>query len=207
MRSRLALLLLLTAGTGACVSGARPVKQLETFETMVGGTMNGPGVEFDPELTAWVRFAPHTNIDLTLGGTVTLPLFENAAYGVLGEVRAHIPTSGYMRVVVDVSGELMRFKITERTSAIVQRLTLSPLLAYDAAEITPYIGPKVMYLSHFDFRNADPGLRSSGDGVVFLGGIVGIEDDLEGWIIGGTADLGVMMNAKDVNELESVGEP
>lgn len=203
------LLLLTCAAFVGCASGARPIAQLNTNETMVGGTMNGPGVEFDPELTAWVRYAPHTNVDLTLGGTITVPLFENAAWGGLAEVRAHIPTSGYMRIVIDVAAEILRYKITQRTSAWVQRFTFAPLLAYDAAEITPYIGPKLMYLSHFEFRdsgpNDGPGLYGSGDGVMFLGGIVGIEDDLDGWVIGGTADLGVLMNAKDVNELESVG--
>lgn len=201
---RLLVVALLLAG---CASGSRPVKQLDDLGVMVGGAFNGPGVEFDPELTAWLRFAPIRYVDVTVGGTVTVPLFENAAFGGLAELRAHLPM-GTMRLVLDATGELMRYKLTERTSVNVHRLTFAPLLVYEGSRLTPYVGPKLMYLSHMDLDgtslDASPGLRANGEGAILLGGIVGLEGDVGVFVAGGSLSFGALMNGQDVNEAQSL---
>lgn len=207
MRRLVLLLGCLALGTG-CVSGVRPVKQLETFDYMVGGSFTGPGIEADPELTAWFRFAPIDFFDVTLGATVTLPVFESVAYGALGELRLHIRASDKLRVVLAGGGELLRFRLTQRSNITIHRVTVAPLLVYEGAGVRPYVGPKLEFLSDMhaegDGFSGEPGIRRNGDGVFFLGAQIGLEDDLDAVVLGGAVGGGLLMNGRDVNNLDGI---
>lgn len=201
---RLAVGLVAALGVG-CVSGSRPMKQLETFDYMVGGSFTGPGIEADPELTAWVRFAPIRWIDVTLGGTFTMPIFESVSYGGLAEVRAHVPFGDRLRLVLAGSGEVLRFRLTERSNITVHRLTFAPAIVYQSKSFRPYVGPKLEYLSDMqvsgDAFDPEPGIRMNGDGIFFMGAVLGLEDDMDALVLGGSVGGGLLMNGRDVNEV------
>jgi hypothetical protein len=193
---------LIATQLAACASGMRPVKQLEDGELMVGAGLNGPGAEFDPEVSAWLRFAPWRHVDLTVGGLVTIPLFEPVAAGGLAEVRGHVPLTRHLRLTLDVAGELISYDVDDAGRRIwVTRLTAMPLLVWLGAErLSPYFGPKVMYLSHMDTVSGtlakSPGFREDGAGEVLLGGTFGAEGPVDSLCLGAAIDLGMMADAE-----------
>lgn len=202
---RRALVLLIASQLAACASGMRPVKQLESGEWMFGAGINGPGAQFDPEISAWVRFAPWTHLDLTLGGTTTLPLFARVAGGGLAELRGHIPLNPHVRLTLDVAGELLSYALDDDQGRLaVTRITAMPLIVWtDPGRAQPYFGPKVMYLSHMDavsgFLAESPGFRPDGTGRVLVGGTGGVEGPVGSLILGASADLGLLADADDGN--------
>jgi len=200
---RRGLALALAGLLGGCASGMRPVKQLETMEVMVGGGVNAPGAEFDPEVSLWLRWAPWTYVDLTAGALVTVPLFEHIAGGGLLEARGHIPISPNLRLTLDVAGELIRYDLEDSGHIWAQRVTAMPLFVWTGqGELQPYFGPKIMYLSHMDkvssaSLGSSPGFRQSGSGVVMLGGTFGLETPVDVFsALGASVDLGIMVDAE-----------
>lgn len=200
---RAALLLALSVSAAGCASGMRPVKQLETMDVMLGGGLNGPGAEFDPEVSLWFRFAPWTYLDLTVGGLVTVPLFEPIAGGGLAEVRGHVPLNEDLRLTLDLAGELIRYEIDGQGHILAQRITVMPLFVWTGSgTLQPYFGPKIMYLSHMDRVSSmtlgtSPGFRVSGSGVVMLGGTFGLETEVDVFsAIGAALDFGLMVDAE-----------
>jgi len=194
----------------ACASGMRPVRQLNDMDVMVGGGINGPGAEFDPELSAWVRFAPSRYFDITAGGMMTVPLFEPIAGGALGELRGHITLSKNLRLTLDVAGELIRYDLEIDPTRVngadhiwAQRITAMPLLVWTGpGTVQPYFGPKIMYLSHMDkvssaSLGSSPGFREGGSGVVMLGGTFGLESEVDVFrALGTSLDVGFMVDAE-----------
>lgn len=214
MRRRLATLAAFALfGSAACTSSHRPVRQLETLDVMVGGTLHAPGAEFDAEVSGWLRMAPWRYVDLTVGGTFTVPIFEPIAYGGLAEVRGHIPITDRFRLTLAGAGELLHYELDADVPGIdneriwVQRLTATALAVWTPEEkdgLTPYFGPKVVYLSDMDdVLNNDligttPGFVRDGDGVYFLGGTFGVEfpsGPLRA--LGGALDIGSLFDAQD----------
>lgn len=202
---RASMLLLAAAVATGCASGARPVRQLETLEVMVGGGVNGPGAQFDPEFSAWLRFAPWTYFDLTVGGLVTVPLFEHVAAGGLAEVRTHVPITPKLRLTLDFAAELTRYETEDDGEIWARRFTAMPLLVWTGSpkgSLQPYFGPKLMYLSHMDrvssaALGSSPGFRRSGAGVYMLGGTIGVETAVDVFTaVGGAIDIGLMVDAE-----------
>lgn len=188
----------------------RPVRQLDDLDVMVGAGINGPGAEFDPEFSAWVRFAPWRHVDFTAGGLVTVPLFEPVAGGGLAEVRGHIPVNKNLRLTLDLAGELIRYDLEPSPLTPdapghiwAQRITMMPLFVWTGpGTVQPYFGPKIMYLSHMDkvssaSLGSSPGFRDGGSGVVMLGGTFGLETEADMFrAVGASLDVGFMVDAE-----------
>lgn len=201
-RRLLPLVLLVATG---CFSSARPVKQMAAGDFMVGTNFNVPGSVGDPDVNAWVRFAPFSSTDITAGALTTIPFAAGLpAYGGLFELRQHVRLATGWRLVLDLQGELYRLKLREERWTTHYRAAFVPYFVADTDKFTLYFGPKGAWLTGLreipsptgnDPITAVPGAP----GFAFAGLSVGAEDPDPPWFfsgLGGTFDVGVVIDAQ-----------
>lgn len=196
-----AALLLVSATLGACASGQRPMKQLETNDFMIGGNLNGFGPRTDFEAALWFRYAPWTYIDVTAGGVASIPFFEAPAGGFMVELRGHIPITQKFRLVLTGTEELINRKYETGGREWTSRVSGMLTAVYEAKNFAPYIGPKVIFMEDFDrrsdFLTADWDFRNNGSGMYILGGNFGFETSFESVsVIGAALEGGLLLNAR-----------
>lgn len=201
-RVRLAVVAL--AGTAGCFASARPVKQMDAGDIMIGSNVSIPGSAGDPDFAAWFRVAPYASADVTAGALVTIPFTADSGlpgYGGLAQIRQHIGLTEGWRLVLDAEAQLLRLHI-RRDWTNHWRASFVPYFVADTRAFTMYFGPKIGWLSGIRHVSSPDGanpLRPVGGapGLIFAGGSVGAEDSKPPWFfsaIGGALDVGAVID-------------
>lgn len=194
--------LLLVAATG-CFSGARPVKQMAAGDFMIGTNFNVPGTVGDPDVNAWLRYAPFSATDITAGALTTIPFAgELPGYGGLAEVRQHLHLSKGWRLVLDAQGEIYRLRLREERWTTHYRASFIPYFVVDSDKFTLYFGPKASWLTglrEIPSASGDDPIRAvpGAPGFIFAGVSLGAEDPSPPLFfsgLGGAFDVGVVID-------------